>query len=186
MEESSHDRMERYESLAEQEREYRTKKESVLDTVGDDLTAAVETAIDDAGAGVEVQSTANDGSTQTLRARLDRAALVARVSDELPQGFAVKRIHTDGTLTIEWNRRDEPSAGHRAQMILKAIVREEMVTDADEFITEVPSRETVIDRAVELGVDRDLASDRLDRLESLDVVDIDDDQVFPGSNFSDL
>lgn len=186
MDDSSHDQMERYEALAEQEREYRAEKDSLLEAVGDDLTAAVEAAIDRAGATVEVDSTANDGTTQTLRARLDRAALVAAVSEELPAGFAVKRIHTDGTLTVEWDRRDDPSPGQRAQIILKAIVREEIATDADELVTDVPSTERVIERAVELGVDRERAQNRLTRLESFDIVDIDDEQVFPGKNFSDI
>lgn len=184
MDESSNDRMERYESLAEQERQYRTEKESVLDSVGDDLTEAVETATEEEGTNVAVESTSGDGTTQTLTARLDRAALVARILDELPPGFTLKTVNGDGTITVEWDRRNEHSPEQRAKAILKAIVSEELEIGADDLITSVPSREEVIQRATELDVPEDLAADRLARLETLDIVDIDNGKVFPGSNFS--
>lgn len=186
MDESSQDRMERYESLAEQERQYRAEKESILESVGDDLTEAVEVAIEELGANVAVESTSGDGTTQTLTPRLDRAALIARILDELPPGFTVKTVNGDGTITVEWNRREEHSPEQRASTILKAIVSEHVETGADELITSVPTREAVIQRARELDVPEDLAADRLARLETLDVVDIDGGEVFPGSNFSKL
>lgn len=184
MEDSSHDQMERYESLAKQERQVRAEKESVLDSVGEDLSEAVEIAIEEVGANVAVDSTSGDGTTQTLTARFDRAALIARILDELPPGFTIKTVNGDGTITAEWDRRKEHSPEKRASTILKAIVSEQFETDADDLITSVPTREAVIQRASELDVPEDLAADRLARLETLDVVDIDGGEVFPGSNFS--
>ena len=48
----------------------------------------------------------------------------------------------------------------------------------------VPSKSAVLDRAVELGIDREAAGDRLGRLAMLDVVDIADGRVYPDTNFS--
>ncbi|MFT4946996.1 MAG: hypothetical protein ACI8TL_001234 [Natronomonas sp.] len=176
---SAHDRMQRYEELAEQERESRAQKRAMLDDVSEELTGVVERAISAAGANVAVDSTSSDGRTQTLRARLDRAALVAAVTDELPSGFIVKRVNDDGTLAIEWSRR-ESSAEQRAMVILQAIVAEEIITDADELITDAPTRQEVIERAAELGVDEDLAGERLQRLDDIGKVDIEEGRVFPG------
>jgi hypothetical protein len=176
---SSHERMQRYEQLAEQEREYRTEKRAMLDDVSEELTGVVERAIATEGANVAVDSTSSDGRTQRVKATLDRAALVAAVSEELPAGFAVKGINDDGTLSIEWSRR-ETSAEQRAMVILQAIVTEEIVTDADELIVEAPTREQVIARATELGVEEGLAGERLQRLDDIGKVDIEEGQVFPG------
>jgi hypothetical protein len=176
---SAHERMQRYEQLAEQEREYRTEKRAMLDDVSEELTGVVERAIATAGANVAADSTSSDGRTQRLEATLDRAALVAAVADELPPGFAVKRVNEDGTLSIEWSRR-ETSAEQRAMVILQAIVTEEIVTDADELIVEAPTRAEVIDRATELGIAKDLAGERLQRLDDIGKVDIEEGQVFPG------
>ncbi|MXR50969.1 hypothetical protein GRX03_05015 [Halovenus sp. WSH3] len=178
-EESSHERMQRYEQLAEREREYRAQKRTMLDDVGEELTGVVERAIAMEGANVAVESTSSDGRTQRLKATLDRAALVAAVSEQLPSGFAIKDVNDDGTLSIEWSRR-ETSAEQRAMVILQAIVSEEIVTDADELIVEAPTRQRVIERATELGIDEDLAGERLQRLDDLGKVDIEEGQVFPG------
>lgn len=179
--ESAHERMKQYESLADQEREYRGKKRSIHKDVSDDLSEIIEDAITEAGANVEVESTSTDGSTLSFGARLDRAALVAAVSDSLPSGFQVKRVRDDGTLAIEWSRR-ETSPEQRATAILQAIVNEELVTDADELIVSAPTESAVIDRAVELGVSQDLAGERLQRLDDVGMVDIEDGQVFPDSS----
>jgi hypothetical protein len=176
---SSHERMQEYEELAEREREYRAKKRVALDDVGEELTGVVERAIATAGANVTVDSTSSDGHTQRLRPRLDKAALVAAVTDELPDGFAVKSVNDDGTLSVEWSRR-ETSAEKRAMVILQAIVAEAVVTDADELIVEAPTRSAVVERATELGVDRELAGERLQRLDDIGKVDIEEGQVFPG------
>ncbi len=179
--ETPHERMQQYESLAQKEREYRTQKRDVLDDVGDTLATVVENAVETNGANVTVESTSNDGKTQTVAARLDRAALVAAVADELPEGFSVKRVRDDGTLSIEWSRR-KSSPEQRASAIIQAIVNEQLVTDSDELIISAPTREEVIDRASELGVGRDLAGDRLQRLDDIGLVDIEDGQVFPDSS----
>ena len=176
---SSHERMQQYEELAEREREYRAQKRAVLDDVGDELTGVVERAIATEGANVTVESTSSDGKTQRLRPRLDKAALVAAVSRELPDGFVIKDVNDDGTLSVEWSRR-KTSAEQRAMVILEAIVAESVVTDADELIVEAPTRSDVIDRATELGVDRELAGERLQRLDDIGKVDIEEGQVFPG------
>lgn len=176
---NSHERMQEYEDLAEREREYRAKKRTALDDVGEELTGVVERAIATEGANVTVESTSSDGRTQRLRPRLNKAALVAAVTDELPEGFAVKSVNDDGTLSVEWSRR-ETSAEKRAMVILQAIVAEAVVTDADELITEAPTRSDVVERATELGVDRELAGERLQRLDDIGKVDIEEGQVFPG------
>jgi endo-alpha-1,4-polygalactosaminidase (GH114 family) len=176
------ERMEEYERLAEQERECRSEKRSVLSGVGEELADAVERAIEATGANVAVESVSNDGTRQTLTARLDHAPLVAAVTEELPPGFTIKRITEDGELAVEWSRR-EKSPEQRATAILQAIVREQLETDAEEFITSAPSRESVIERAAELGVPETLAGDRLQRLEDVGMVSIEQGKVFPDSEF---
>lgn len=176
---SSHERMERYEELAEKEREFRSQKRTALNGVGEELTAVVEAAIEENGANVTVDSTSSDGKRQTVSARLDRAALVAAVTDELPAEFAVKTVQDDGALTIEWTRREQ-SAEQRAMVILEAIVTEEIVTDAEDFIVSAPTREAVIERAESLDVPSNLAGERLQRLDDIGRVDIEEGQVFPG------
>jgi len=156
--EGSHERMERCEALAEQEQAYGRQKRAVLDAVGEDLTSAVERALDAARANVVVESTGGTGTTQTLGVRLDRAALVARIADELPEGFGIDSLNDDGTITLEWRRRTDNSAQARADAVVKAIVAEETTTDADGLIESVPRRGRVVDRAVELDVSRELAT----------------------------
>lgn len=180
--ERTSEQMEKYEQLATQEREFRSEKRSVLAGVGADLTDAVERAIEETGANVAVESVSKDGTTQTLTARLDHAPLVAAVTEELPPGFTVKRVEEDGTLSVEWSRR-EKSPEQRATAILQAIVREQLETDAEDFITQAPSRESVVRRAAELGVPEELAGERLQRLEDIGMVSIDQGKVYPDSEF---
>ena len=182
--ETTHERMQRYEVLADKEREFRKQKRLVLGDVGEELTGAVETAAAETGVSVEVDSTSRDGSHQTVRARLDRAALVAHVTDGLPDGFVVEHVNDDGSLTIQWDERASVSAGRRAAAVLKAIIAEETTTDKDGLIDDVPTRDEVVARAVELGVDEDLAKQRLAHLADMDVVDIAQGEVYPDSNFS--
>lgn len=182
--ETTHEQMQRYEVLAGKEREFRRQKQTVLDDVGTQLTVAVERAVDDTGVTVEVDETSRDGTHQTLRARLDRAALVAAVTEELPDGFVVEHVNGDGSLTVQWDERETVSEGRRAAAVLKAIVAEATTTDKDGLIVDVSSREAVLSRATALGVDADLADRRLAHLSDLDVVDIVDDDVYPDSNFS--
>lgn len=175
---SSHERMERYEALAEQEREYRAEKRSVLDDIGTELAEVIEAATERTGTNVEVAATSSNGRTQRFVARLDRAALVAEVCDTLPDGFTVKDVNDDGSLSVEWSRR-ETSPEQRASAILMAIVSEQLVTDADDLIVSAPSRSAVLDRATELDVPRELAEARLERLADLGRVEIEAGQVFP-------
>jgi len=180
----AHERMGTYAELAEAERSARRRKAAVLDAVGTDLAAAVESAADEAGVTVEATDTARDGTRQTLRARLDRAALVAAAAEHLPDGFVVQHVNDDGTLTVQWDERSSvPDSRHHAAL-LKAIVAEETEIDEDGLIAGVPTRATVLARAVELGVPEDAAETGLARLERLDVVDVDDGRVYPDSNFS--
>lgn len=184
MDESPHERMEQYQRLVAEEREKRAAKRDELDAVGDSLTDAVEAAIEAEGATVGVSSVSNDGTEQTLRPRLDRAALVAAVWEALPEGFGIKRVNDDGSLTVEWDRGAASTNKRRAKTILTAIVSEELETDADGLIVSAPSRTAVVERATDLGIDEETAEGRLDRLVDLDVVDIEDGQVFPSGNFS--
>ncbi|MFD1586703.1 hypothetical protein ACFR9U_06885 [Halorientalis brevis] len=183
-EETTHERMQRYEVLAEKEREFRKQKTTVLDDVGEELIDAVEQAIEGAGVAIEVDSTSRDGTHQTLRARLDRAALVAAVTTHLPDGFVVEHVNDDGTLTVQWDEREGVSEGRRAAAVLKAIVAEETTTDRDGLFVEVPTREQVVTRATALGIDEDLAERRLAHLSDMDVVDVVEDEVYPDRNFS--
>lgn len=59
-----------------------------------------------------------------------------------------------------------------------------MVIDEDDLIESVPTRDRVLERAVELGIDEDDAVERLSRLETLKVVDISHGEVFPDDNLS--
>ena len=175
---SAQERMEEYERLAQQEREFRAEKRTALSMVSDDLTEAVERAVEEAGTNVQVESVSGDGTQQTLTATLDRAALVAAATWELPPGFTVRRVTEDGSLLVEWARRED-SPEQRATAILQAIVREELETDADDFITSAPTRGAVVERAVELGVDEDLAGERLQRLADIGMVIIEEGRVYP-------
>ncbi|WP_336001533.1 hypothetical protein [Halorientalis halophila] len=181
---SSHELMESYVDLAAEEARYRRAKADVLEDVGDRLAEGVEDAVDEAGVNVEVVHTSKDGSLQTLAARLDSAALVAALNDHLPDGFVVEHVNDDGTLTVQWEERETVRDRRHDGAVLKAIVAEETVLDADGLVDEVPTRERVLSRAVELGVPEEAAADRLARLADLDVVDLSDGKVYPDSNFS--
>jgi hypothetical protein len=181
---SSHERMARYVELAETEQRTRREKRAVLDQVSETVAEAVESAAADTSVGVEVASTSADGRHHTVRARLDRAALVAATVRALPDGFVVEHVNDDGTLTVEWDERETVSDGRQYGSILKATVAEETVTDEDGFVLRVPTRETVLDRAEALDVPRDAAADRLRRLADLDVLDVASDGVYPDTNFS--
>ena len=183
-EQSAHDLMESYAELAAEEAKFRREKGDVLDTVSERLADSVTDAVDEAGVNVEVAHTSADGTHQTLRARFDRAALVAALNDHLPAGFVVEHVNEDGTLTVQWDERETVRERRHHGAILKAIVAEETEIDGDGLIESVPSRERVLERAVELGVPEDTAADRLARLADLDVIDLADGKVYPDTNFS--
>lgn len=167
-EDSLHRQIERYEELAAQVSE----------------TAQERDAVTKQGANVEAVGESTNGHEYRFEARLDRAALVAAVSEQLPDGFVVEHVNEDGSLTIEWiGERDTPSKREHGA-VLKAIVAEELVTDVDGLVESAPGRERVIERAVELGVAKADARARLDRLATLGVVDVSDGEVLPGRSFS--
>lgn len=177
-----HERMAEYERLAERVRETASERDDVGAAVGDELAATVAEAAETAGVGIEVAE--RDGRRFRFEARLDRAALIAALTDALPPGFVVSHVNDDGSLSVEWTGDDRTPGKRERGAILKAIVAEATTTDADGLIDSVPSREAVLDRAVELGVDREEAADRLRRLATLDVVDVADGRVYPDTNFS--
>lgn len=183
-EESLHERMVRYEELAEQARARASDRDAVGDDVGDRLADTVSAAVETAGVNIEPSDQSSGGRRFRFTARLDRAALVAALTDALPAGFVVSHVNDDGSLSIEWTGDDSTPAKRERGAVLKAIIAEATVTDADGLIESVPSRAAVLERAVELGLDRDAAADRLGRLAMLDVVDIADGRVYPDTNFS--
>lgn len=185
-EEPLHEQMARYDALDEQAREAAREREALGAEIGERLAEAISGAITEQGASVESVERSRDGHRHRFEARLDRAALVAAVLEKLPDGFVVSHVNGDGSLSVEWTGRRETPAKRGHGAVLKAVVAEEMVTDADGLVESVPTRERVLARAMELGIDEGDAADRLARLETLNVVDVTDDGVYPDENFSRL
>jgi len=179
-----HERMVRYEALAKQVRERASDRDAVANDIGERLAGTITDAVEEAGVNVEATDSSADGRRFRFTARLDSAALVAALTAALPAGFVVSHVNDDGSLSIEWTGDDRTPSQREHGAVLKAIVAEATRTDADGLIESVPSTEAVLDRAVELGIDRDAAEDRLGRLATLDVVDIADGRVYPDTNFS--
>lgn len=178
------DQMDRFETAASDAADAARERDRLGREIGDRLSAHVEAAVTEAGTNVEaVDRSASDESFR-FEARLDRAAMVAALTDALPSGFAVAHVDTDGSLTIEWTGHDR-KPGHRDRdAVLKAIIAEAVVSDDDGLIESVPTRARVLDRAEELGVDRETAAERLARLVTLDMVDVDDGRVYPDEHFA--
>lgn len=183
-EEPAHEQMERHAALTEELRDVSTERDAVAASVQDRLQGAIVEAITDAGANVGSLGQSKDGKRFRFEARLDRAALVAAVTETLPEGFVVSHVNDDGTLSVDWTGDSTTPSKREHGAILKAIIAEETEMDSDGFIESVPSRDRVLSRAVELGVDEGDAADRLSRLATLDVVDITDEGVYPDENFS--
>ena len=179
-----HERMKAYEALASEASEAAEKRDETAAEIGKRLAATVTDAVEQRGANVEVTGRSDDGHRYRFRARLDRAALVAALTETLPDGFVVSHVNSDGTLSVEWTGHDRTPSKREHGAILKAIVAEELVTDDDGLVESVPTRERVLSRAVELGLDEDDAASRLSRLATLDVVDLADGRVYPDENFS--
>jgi L-rhamnose isomerase len=182
--ESLHERMAEYERLATEAAQRARERDRVAATVGDQLAAAVSTVARETGVTVEAGERSGDGHRFNLTARLDSAALVAAVTRTLPDGFVVSHVNEDGSLDVEWTGTRETPSKRDHGAILKAIVAEETVLDEDGFVDAVPTRDAVLARAVELGLDESDADDRLARLATLDVVDLVDGSVYPDENFS--
>ena len=179
-----HERMETYERLASEAAEAGRKRDEAATEIGKRLAATVADAVEREGANVEATGQSADGHRYRFTARLDRAALVAALTETLPDGFVVSHVNTDGTLSVEWTGDDRTPSKREHGAILKAVIAEEMVVDDDGLIESVPTRDRVLARAVELGLDEDDAASRLSRLATLEVVDLDDGYVYPDENFS--
>lgn len=179
-----HERMEEYEQLADEATEATRKRDETAKEIGDRLAGAIAEAVDAEGANIEQADHSADGNRYRFTARLDRAALVATLTRTLPDGFVVSHVNEDGTLSVEWTGKERTPSKRERGAVLKAIIAEETDLDGDGLIESVPTRDRVLARAVELGIDEQEAVSRLNRLETLDVVDITDGRVYPDSNFS--
>lgn len=179
-----HEQIARYEQLSEERRELTQERESLAESVGDRLGETLTAAVSEAGANVAAVDRSEDGHRYRFEARLDRAALVAAITERLPGGFVVSHVNDDGSLSIEWTGERETRSKREHGAILKAIIAEEMELDADGLVESVPTRQRVLTRATELGVDEDAAAARLKRLTMLNVVGIENGEVYPGENFS--
>jgi hypothetical protein len=184
--ETFHERMATYEQLSQEIREQTRERERLADQIGTDLAGTISTAVSVAGANVKAVDRAEDGQRYRFEARLDRAALVAAVTEQLPEGFVVSHVNEDGTLSVEWTGERETPSKREHGALLKAIVAEEMAVDSDGLVETVPTRARVVSRAVELGIGERDATARLDRLATLNVVDLVGGEVYPGENFSRL
>jgi hypothetical protein len=176
--------MERLEAVTDDAAKAARERDELADEIGTQLAECVEQAVTEQGTNVETAGESPSDGTFRFAARLDRAAMVAALTSTLPDGFAVSHVNTDGTLTVEWTGSGRTPSKRDHDAILKAIINEETVTKEYGLIESVPTREQVLARAAELGVSRDTAADRLDRLATLDMVDIDDGYVYPDKNFS--
>jgi len=178
------ERMEEFKTAFSEAQKATRERDELAREIGDRLAADVQTAVAAEGTTVEAVDTSGKNDRFRFEARLDRAAMVAALTDQLPAGFAVSHINDDGSLTIEWTGNGRTPTKRDRDAILKAIVAEETVSDDDGLIDSVPTRTRVLDRAEELGVPRDVAQERLERLVTLDMLDIDDGYVYPDTNFS--
>lgn len=182
--ESPHEQMKRHDDLMDTVFETTRKRERLARDISESIADAIAEAIEVEGANVEFTDQSKDGNQFRLRARLDRAALVAAATSRLPDGFYISHVNDDGSLSVDWTGKARTPAKREHGAILKAIVAEETVTDSDGFIESVPTLEMVVARALELDIAEDDALGRLERLARLDVVDIADDGVYPDTNFS--
>lgn len=82
-----------------------------------------------------------DGHRYRFKARFDRAALFAALTETLPDGFVVSHVNTDGTLSVEWTDQDRTNSKREHGAVLRAIIAEEVVVDDDSLIESVPTRE---------------------------------------------
>jgi hypothetical protein len=179
-----HERMEHHDGLASEAAETARERETVARAVSQQIAASITEAVAVEGATVETVSEPTAASHRfQFNARLDGAGLIAAISERLPAGFYISHLNADGTISIDWNGDGQTPVGRQHGAILKAIIAEETVTDADGLIEAVPTVETVIERAIGFGIAEDDAVDRLGRLATLDVVDITADGVYPDTNF---
>ncbi|MDS0259134.1 hypothetical protein NDI56_06980 [Haloarcula sp. S1CR25-12] len=179
-----HERMDEYEELASGAADAARRRDEAATEIGDRLAAAITDAVEREGANVVQSAHSTDGHRYRFTARLDRAALVAALTETLPDGFVVSHVNDDGTMSVEWTGSGRTPSKRERGAVLKAIVAEELVLDSDGLVESVPTRERVLARAVELGLEADEAASRLSRLATLDVIDIADGRIYPDENFS--
>jgi hypothetical protein len=183
-EDTLEEKIDRYEQLSEEVTALTKERDQTISAVGDQLAETIATAVKETGTAVEATDHSDDDHRFQFAARLDTAALVAAVTETLPDGFVVSHVNDDGTLSVEWTGADRTPSKREHGAILKAIIAEEMHIDDDGLIESVPTRGRVVSRAVELGLPESDAESRLDRLEMLNVVDIGAGQVYPDDEFS--
>jgi len=184
MDDSLPERMEQCRSLTDDIDEVTAERDAIATDIGAELAGHVEAAVADHGASVATVARSDRDGRFRFEARLDRAAVVAALTESLPDGFVVSDLNDDGSLSIEWTGSGRIPTGRNHDAVLKAIIAEETVVDEDGFITSVPSRDSVLDRAAEFGVPREKATSRMERLVRLDMIDVDDGHVYPDENFS--
>ncbi|EMA68005.1 hypothetical protein C462_15075 [Halorubrum distributum JCM 13916] len=138
-----HERMKAYEASAREAARAGKKRDRIAANVGKRLAAAVTDAVEQDGANVKVTGQSGDGHRYRFTARLDRAALVATLTETLPDGFVVSHVNDDGSLSIEWTGADRTPSKRQHGAVLKAIVAEEMVLDDDGLVESVPTRDRV-------------------------------------------
>ena len=178
------EKMETFRTATSEATSARRRRQTLGTEIGREIAAHVEAAVADAGTTVEPVDRSPADERFQFEARLDRAAMLAALADALPAGFAVAGPNGDGSLTIEWTGTDREPTNRNADVVLKAVIDEGVETDADGLITGVPTREDVLSRIETLGVDRETAVERLDRLVRLDMVDVEDGSIYPDTNFS--
>lgn len=125
-----HERMERHAELRDELADVSREKDAVASEVKDRLADAIAEAIVLEGANVEALEQSRDGTRFRFGARLDRAALVAALMDELPAGFFISHVNDDGSLSVDWTGKDHTPSKREHGSVLKAIVAEETVTDS--------------------------------------------------------
>ena len=152
-EEPAHERIERHATLTDELADLGAERDAVAASVQDRLADAVSEAIAKAGTNVGSPGQSTDSKRFRFEARLDRAVLVAAVTEALPDGFVLSHLNDDGTLSVDWTGDSTTPSKREHGTSLKAIIAEETSTDSDGFIESVPSRDRVLARAVELSID---------------------------------
>jgi hypothetical protein len=178
------ERIEQFETATKEATEAVRERERTAEEAGEQLATLVADAVSSEGTNVEAVANSTEPPRFRFEARLDRAAMVATLTDALPAGFVVSHVNQDGSLSIEWTGSNRTPTGREHDAVLKAIIAEETVTEDDGLISSVPTRSDVLARAETLNIPREAASNRLERLSRLNMVDISDGEVYPGKNFS--
>ena len=74
------------------------------------LADAVSGAVTEDRVNIQPAGRSADGQRYRFAARLDRAALIAALTDALPARFGISHVNDDGSLSVEWTgKREAPS-----------------------------------------------------------------------------